>query len=307
MIQSPIFASDPSSYKHAYEMESISTLFAIPLYEQTLLSSNTKNLQKAAVSRLFYLYKKHNKVIEALLLGSKYSHIISSKDKTSIWKSLTEIYKPVTYEHLTTAYVFALKANPENYTDFLRYLQEMREPRLFEFIYIVLYKRKQFELLKKLFEEDRSLTISPLYEGVVTIKLNPEKGREYLASINLEGEKDNGTKSDLLYLLGQYFRSLGENDISARYFRMSASFLWPDRGKLESAKSLVLSGKFSEACHTFQFSPSPNEEVSQIFYLVCVKKDKDFIREIKPSLKALGAKDGGEFFQKVNQSLERWE
>jgi|JI8StandDraft_1071087.scaffolds.fasta_scaffold00250_5 hypothetical protein len=302
-----LFASDPSSYKQAYEMESLSTLFAIPLYEHTLHSNNPKNLQKAAVSRLFYLYKKHNKIIEALLIGTRFSHIISSKEKAGIWKTLTEIYKPVSYEHLTSSYVLAVKANPENYSEILKYLQDRREPKLFEFVYIVLFKRKQYETLNKIFESDQTLTSSPLYEGLVTIKVNPERGKEYLSNVSTEGEKDNATKSDLLYLLGQYFRAIGENKISARYFRMSGTFLWPERAKIESSKSLVLSGNFSEACQNFSFSSSPNEEVAQIFYLVCEKKDKRFLKDIRASLKALGSKEGGEFFQKVNQSLEKWD
>jgi hypothetical protein len=302
-----LFGSDASSYKKAYEMESVSTLFAIPLYEQTLLSSNTKNLQKVAVSRLFYLYKKHNKIVEALLLGSKYPSIISSKDKASLWASLTLIYKPLSYENLTTAYTFAFRANSENIAELSRYLQESRISQLFEFVYIVLYKRKQYELLQALFDANHSLSQSPLYEGIVKIKLDPEKGREFIENIGLDGEKDNATKSDILYLLGQYFRALGEYDLSARYFRMSGSYLWPDRGKLESAKSLVLAGNFTEACQTFSFLNPPNEEVTQIFYLTCVKKDKQFLKQVKPGIHALGAKEGGEFFQKVNQAFDRWE
>ncbi len=302
-----VFSSDSTSYKRAYEMESFSTLFAIPLYEQTLQSSNPKNMQKAAVSRLFYLYKKHNKIIEALLLGTRYSSIISSKDKAGIWKSIVEIYKPVSYENLTTAYILAVKASVENHAELLGYLKEYKETKLFEFVFIVLYKRKQYELISILLEEDPTLTSSPLYEGMVKIRLNPEKGKEYLANIPSDVDKDNGTKADLLYLRGQYYRAIGDNSISARYFRMSGSFLWPERAKIETAKSLVLAGNFSEACQTYTFTPSPNEEVMQIFYLVCNKKDKDFLREIKSSLKALGSKEGGEFFQKVNQSLEKWD
>lgn len=301
------FASDTTNYKRAYEMESVSTLFSIPLYEQTLQSSNPKNMQKAAVSRLFYLYKKHNKIIEALLLGTKYSNIISSKDKAGIWKSIIEIYKPVSYENLTSAYILSVKASAENHTELLSYLQQYKETKLFEFVFIVLYKRKQYELILTLLEEDPTLTTSPLYEGMVKIRLNPEKGKEYLASIPSDLDKDNGTKADLLYLLGQYYRAIGENAISARYFRMSGSFLWPERAKIETSKSLVLAGNFSEACQTYTFAPSPNEEVMQIFYLVCQKKDKDFLREIKSSLKALASKESGEFFQKVSQSLEKWD
>ncbi len=307
LFDGPLFASDNGSYKRAYEMESVSTLFAIPLYEQTIGTNNSKNLQKAAVSRLFYLYKKHNKFIEALFLGTRYSNIIPSKDKTSIWKSLVEIYKPVSYELLTTSYQLAMKSSIENHSEILSFLREYREPKLFEFVFILLYKRKQFDLILNLLEKEPMLTSSPLYAGMANLRLNPEKGREYLASLPSDLEKDTGMKSDLLYLLGQYYRAVGENSISARYFRMSGSYLWPDRAKIETSKSLVLAGNFSEACQTYQFTSSPNEEVMQIFYLVCNKKDKAFLKEIRASIKALGSKDGGEFFQKVSQSLERWD
>ena len=270
--------ADTNKYKQAYEMESKSTLFAIPLYEQSIQSSNSKSLQKAAVTRLFYLYKKHNKVIEALLLGTRYSSIVSSKDKSGIWKSVSEIYKPLTYTQLTNAYTVAIRTNSENYLELINIIRESKEPKLFEFVFIILYKRKQFELLNQIFNEDHSISSSPLYQGIISIKLNAEKGKEYLNSIGHEMEKDDATSSDLLYLMGQYYRALGEFAMSARYFRMSSSYHWQERGKIESAKSLVLGGNFGEVCQTFNFSSSPNEEVSQIFYLICNKKDK---RDIK--------------------------
>ncbi len=288
-------------------MEKVSTLFAIPIYESSLSSANSSKMQKASVSRLFYLYKKHNKIIEALLLGSKYSSIIPSKEKAWIWKSLTEIYKPLSYSDLTNVYVLAIKAKPDSFQDLLDHLHSAGQTKLFEFTYIILYKRKQYETLAKMFEQDPSLSSSPLYEGVVNIKLNPEKGKEYLNSVGMEADKDNPTKSDLLYLLGLYFRALGDYDASARYFRMSASFHWGERSKMETAKSLALGGNFSEVCQNYNFPPSPNEEVGQIFYLICTKKDKEFLKEIQPSLSSLGAREGGEFFQKVNSSLEKWQ
>jgi len=302
-----LFAGEATRYQQAYEMEKQSTLFAIPLYESSLQTASSVNLKKAAVSRLFFLYKKHNKIIEAILLGSKFSHIINSKEKASLWKSLTEIYHPLSYGELTSAYSIAVKTNPENYSELLQHLHTLNQPKLFEFVYIILYKRKQFETLNLLFIQDHSLSKSPLYEGIVLLKLNPEKGKEFILSWGFEPDKDNPTKSDLLYLLGHYFRNLGDYDSSARYFRMSASFHWQERAKLEAARSLVLNGKFSEACQSFGFSPSPNDEASQLLYLICTKKDKDFLRQIHPSIVALGAKEGGEFFQKINQALEKWQ
>ncbi|TGN06924.1 hypothetical protein [Leptospira ilyithenensis] len=301
-----IYANEAARYQKAYEMEKKSTLFAIPLYESSLQTAGSANLKKAAVSRLFFLYKKHNKIIEAILLGTRFSNIINSKEKASLWKSLTEIYRPLSYGELTAAYSLAIKTNPDNYSDLLQYLHSLNQPKLFEFVYIVLYKRKQYETLNLLFIQDHSLSKSPLYEGIVLLKLNPEQGKEFILSWGFGFDKDNPTKSDLLYLLGHYFRNTGDYDSSARYFRMSASFHWQERAKLEAAKSLVLGGKFSEACQSFSFTSSPNEEVGQLLYLICTKKDKDFLGEIRSSITALGAKEGGEFFQKVNQALEKW-
>ncbi len=302
-----ISANDKNLYQKAYEIESISTLFAIPLYEQSLSSSNSKNLQKAAVSRLFYLYKKHNKLIEALLLGSKYSKIIPSKERSSVWSAIAEIYRPVKYDLLSSAYVLAVRTNHENYPELLNFMKSAYEPKLNDFIFVVLYKRKQFETLQLLLKEDRSISTSPLYAGMIAIKLDSDGGKSFLESLDAETDRDVSFHSDLFYLLGQYYRSLGDHRFSARYFRMSGSFNWNERAKLESAKSLVLSGNFSEACSTFDFKPAPNEEVGQTFYLICNKKDKSMLKEIKPSFKVLGSKEGGDFFQKVNQALEKWD
>lgn len=102
-----------------------------------------------------------------------------------------------------------------------------------------------------------------------------------LKSLSEEG------KSDLLYLYGKFLRNLGKFDSSARYFWMSGSYGNKDRSKIETAKTLLVSGRKQEACSYLSKSFFPGDESEEILSRVCFKNfennhpGQDFLKAVK--------------------------
>ncbi|XDD43307.1 hypothetical protein AB3N58_02820 [Leptospira sp. WS60.C2] len=292
----PILAG---TYEEAYEMEQTNTLFAIPLYEKALTTKPTGKLQKAVVSRLFFLYKKHSKLLDALFLGSRYPSLIPSKDRTWIWNQLAEIYKPINVSDLSGTYVFAVKANVENATELKEHLKIQNLPKLYEFASILLLKRKQYNVILSLYEENPNMFPSPLFPGISQFKLNIEQGKEFLKKVLADNDKERSDqeKSDILYLMGVHYRQSNEQELSARYFRMSGSFFAKPRADLEASKSLVLQGKTKEMCSTFKFVSSPYDEIETILYYQCAPNGGQSLRFLLPSIQILSEREGNEFLK----------
>ncbi|TGL65651.1 hypothetical protein EHQ62_09965 [Leptospira jelokensis] len=286
-------------YEEAYEMEQTNTLFAIPLYEKALSQKPTGKLQKAVVSRLFFLYKKHSKLLDALFLGSRYPSHIPSKDRTWIWNQLAEIYKPISVSDLSSTYVLASKANLENIKDLSDHLKQLNLPKLYEFASILLLKRKQYKVILSLYEESPNMFLTPLFVGISEFKLGTEQGKEFLKKILADSEKERSDqeKSDILYLMGVHYRQSNEHELSARYFRMSGSFFAKPRADLEASKSLVLQGKQKEMCSTFKFGSSPFDEIETILYYLCSPTGYQNLKPILPSIRILTEREGNEFLQ----------
>ncbi|ABZ96771.1 hypothetical protein [Leptospira biflexa] len=296
-VLQPINAS--GFYEEAYEMEQTNTLFAIPLYEKALSQKPTGKLQKAVVSRLFFLYKKHSKLLDALFLGSRYPSHIPSKDRAWIWNQLSEIYKPISISDLSSTYVFAAKANSENTQELSDHLRNLNLPKLYEFASILLLKRKQYKLILILYEENPTMFLSPLFVGISEFKLGTEQGKEFLKKVLADSEKERSDqeKSDILYLMGVHYRQSNEHELSARYFRMSGSFYAKQRADLEASKSMVLQGKQKEMCSTFKFGASPFDEIETILYYHCSPTGSQNLRPILPSIRILSEREGNEFLQ----------
>ncbi|MGJ4754375.1 hypothetical protein [Leptospira kmetyi] len=94
-------------------------------------------------------------------------------------------------------------------------------------------------------------------------------------------------KSDLLYLYGKFLRNLGKYDSSARYFWMSGSYGNKDRSRIETAKTLLVSGRKQEACSYLSKSFFPGDESEELLSRVCFKNfennhpGQDFLKAIR--------------------------
>ncbi|MCW7473689.1 hypothetical protein [Leptospira levettii] len=291
----PLLAN--SAYEQAYEMEQTNTLFAIPLYEKALSQKPSGKLQKAVVSRLFFLYKKHSKLLDALFLGSRFPSHIPSKDRSWIWNQLAEIYKPISVSELSSTYVLASKANGENSNELREHLKQLSLPKLYEFSSILLLKRKQYKVILSLYEENPSMFLTPLFIGISELKLDTEQGKEFLKKVLTDSDKERSDqeKSDILYLMGVHYRHSNEHELSARYFRMSGSFFAKPRADLEASKSLVMQGKTKEMCSTFKFFVSPFDEIETLLHYHCSPNGSQSTRPIYASIRILAEREGNEF------------
>lgn len=290
-----IFAN--SYYEAGYEMEQLNTLFAIPLYEKALTQKPSGKLQKAVVSRLFFLYKKHGKLLDALFLGSKYPSLIPSKERGWIWTNLAEIYKPIGVSELSATYVFASKSSPEKFSELSEHLKLANSQKLYEFASIILLKRKQYKVILSIYAENPSMAKTPLFIGISEFKIGADSGKEFLKTIlgDTERERTDQEKSDVLYLMGVYYRQSADYDLSARYFRMSGSFGSKPRGDLETTKSLVLKGNSKEMCSIFKFATSSTDEIETLLNLYCSPNPNISWKTYEPSIRILAEREGNEF------------
>ncbi|MCW7480766.1 hypothetical protein [Leptospira kanakyensis] len=286
-----------SFYEEGYEMEQLNTLFAIPLYEKALTQKPSGKLQKAVVSRLFFLYKKHGKLLDALFLGSKFPSLIPSKERGWIWTHLSEIYKPITVSELSATYVLAAKAAPDKFTELSEHLKITNSQKLYEFASIILLKRKQYKVILSIYAENPAMAKTPLFIGISEFKIGADSGKEFLKTIlgESESERSDQEKSDVLYLMGVYYRQTTEYDLSARYFRMSGSFGSKPRADLETTKSLVLKGNAKEMCSTFKFSPSSTDEIETLLHFYCSPNANNSWKPFEPSIRILAEREGNEF------------
>ncbi|TGM73072.1 hypothetical protein EHR01_17850 [Leptospira mtsangambouensis] len=294
-FSSSIFAD--SYYEAGYEMEQLNTLFAIPLYEKALTQKPSGKLQKAVVSRLFFLYKKHGKLLDALFLGSKFPSLIPSKERGWIWTHLAEIYKPIGVAELSVTYVHAAKASADKFTELSEHLKLANSQKLYEFASIILLKRKQYKVILSIYAENQAMAKTPLFIGISEFKIGADSGKEFLKTIlgESESERSDQEKSDVLYLMGVYYRQTTEYDLSARYFRMSGSFGSKPRADLETTKSLVLKGNAKEMCSTFKFSPSSTDEIETLLHFYCSPNPNNSWKPYEPSIRILAEREGNEF------------
>lgn len=102
-----------------------------------------------------------------------------------------------------------------------------------------------------------------------------------LKSLNEEG------KSDLLYLYGKFLRNSGRYDSSARYFWMSGSYANKNRSAIETAKTLLISGRKQEACSYLTKSFFPGDESEELLFRICFKNfentypSQEFLKAVK--------------------------
>ncbi|EMJ89558.1 hypothetical protein [Leptospira meyeri] len=290
-----IFAN--SYYEAGYEMEQLNTLFAIPLYEKALTQKPSGKLQKAVVSRLFFLYKKHGKLLDALFLGSKFPSLIPSKERGWIWTHLSEIYKPIGVSELSATYVNAAKATFDKYSELSEHLKVTNSQKLYEFASIILLKRKQYKVILSIYAENPSMAKTPLFIGISEFKIGADAGKEFLKTIlgESESERSDQEKSDVLYLMGVYYRQTTEYELSARYFRMSGSYGSKPRADLETTKSLVLRGNAKEMCSTFKFNPSSTDEIETLLHFYCSPNTNNSWKLYEPSIRILAEREGNEF------------
>ncbi len=288
-----------SLYEEAYEMETSNTLFAIPLYEKALAKKPSGKLQKAIVTRLFFLYKKHGKILDGLFLNSKYSGYIASSDKSWIWSALLEFYKPISSKDLNTTYLLAIKSNIESSTELEDWLVSQNQPKLVEFTSVILMKRKEFRLLKQVLLKVPGILISPIYLGIANLKLKDDSSKEYIKNLISDETTLNNHTADVLYLMGMYYRSLEDYNLSSRYFRMSGSYGPKERAVLEATKSIALRGSYKEICSTFTFPKSVNDEIWNLLYMNCLPNREEMISPLRNSIKILSEKEGNEFLKKL--------
>ncbi|PJZ46577.1 hypothetical protein [Leptospira brenneri] len=299
-----LFSSSVSAnsyYEEGYEMEQLNTLFAISLYEKALTQKPSGKLQKAVVSRLFFLYKKHGKLLDALFLGSKFPSLIPSKERSWIWSHLAEIYKPIGVSELSATYVHASKASADKFTELSEHLKSSNSQKLYEFASIILLKRKQYKVILSIYAENPSMAKTPLFIGISEFKIGADSGKEFLKTIlgESETERSDQEKSDILYLMGVYYRQTKEYDLSARYFRMSGSFGSKPRADLETTKSLVIQGNTKEMCTTFKFGNSSTDEIETLLHYYCSPSANPSWKPYEPSIRILAEREGNEFLNSL--------
>ncbi|PJZ53925.1 hypothetical protein [Leptospira adleri] len=307
-----VLSLESVSYEDAYAMEKEDPLFSIPLYEELLRTSQKSDIRKTASSRLFFLYEKYRKYIPAILIMSRSGKITDKKGKYP--SIVTELAGGLNVNPSALVSVisgcsrpipdpdpfFQEQTSKENSTDLVaeesvetnvvsppaelpylfKILSKKENAPLYKACYAVKIKSGDYDGWEKIhaFGEMRNI-LSPETSLALRISytLHSDRGSAYkriysggrLKSLSEEG------KSDLLYLYGKFLRNLGKFDSSARYFWMSASYGSKERGRIETAKTLLASGRKQEACAQIAKGFSPGDESEELLNRICFKNFED--------------------------------
>ncbi|EQA44478.1 hypothetical protein LEP1GSC050_3939 [Leptospira broomii serovar Hurstbridge str. 5399] len=327
----PVFSI---TYEDAYSLEKESPVFAIPLYEEVAKTASNSDVRKTASTRLYFLYEKFNKYIPALQYQIRAGTI---KNKKGEWSGFvqglaqglgvspyaligithscaksTRQFAPVEQTTVSDAAVNPPQSIPEPY----RSLSKKENLPLVRLCYSLKMKTRDYEgwdhvfaylVERGLLTKDAAL---PLWVGSA---LQSGKGTPY-RRIFLSGRSKSlsvDSKSDILYLYAKFLRNRGRLEASARYFLMSSSYGNVRRGKLESAKNLLLMDRKKEACSFPSDTYTGGEEAELLFRKICQMSSTDWISSYLPALKILikenpdpvfayaihgGGREGAEYF-----------
>ncbi|MBM9500366.1 hypothetical protein JWG44_08920 [Leptospira sp. 201903071] len=300
------------SYEDAYAMEKEDPLFSIPLYEELLRTSQKSDIRKTASSRLFFLYEKYRKYIPAILIMSRSGKITDKKGKYP--SIVTELAGGLNVSPSALVSVISGCSRPIPDPDpfFQEQTQKENSPETsaeesietstvlpaseLPFLFKILSKKENSSLYKACYAVKIKTGDYDGWEkihtfGVMRNVLNPETSLALRISYTLHSDRGSAYKriyaggklkslsedgkSDLLYLYGKFLRNLGKFDSSARYFWMSSSYGNKERGKIETAKTLLASGRKQEACAQIVKGFSPGDESEELLNRICFKNFED--------------------------------
>ncbi|PJZ77506.1 hypothetical protein [Leptospira neocaledonica] len=298
------------SYEEAYELEKLSPIFAIPLYEDVVRSSGTGDFKKTASSRLYFLYEKFNKYIPAIQYQTRAG---SLKNKKGEWSSLVKTLSDglgVTPFSLLAVINSCSKETPvweppeptvhpetgeliqPSPPDPYRVLSRKENHSLIRLCYSLKMKQKDFEgwdnvffflFSKDILTRDEAL---PLWVGS---SIQSGKGTPY-RRVFFSGrfkELSNESKSDLLFLYAKFLRHNGKFESSTRYFLTSGTYASSKRGKWETAKNLLIMDRKKEACTMIGDSFNAGDESEILMKKICQSGNWDWIQTYLPALKIL--------------------
>ncbi|ABJ77042.1 hypothetical protein [Leptospira borgpetersenii] len=303
-------SAHPVSYEEAYTMEKEDPLFSIPLYEELLRTSKKSDIRKTASSRLFFLYEKYRKYVPAILIMIRSGKITDKKGRypsiineladglnvspSALVSVISGCNKPISNPD-----IYFQETNPPQTEEesvsigtssiqtpepvvvqeipfLFKILSKKENASLYKVCYAVKIKTGDYDGWEKIhaFGEMKGI-INPQTSLALRISFTIHSGRGSaykriysggrLKSLNEEG------KSDLLYLYGKFLRNLGKYDSSARYFWMSGSYASKDRSAIETAKTLLISGRKQEACSYLTKGFFPGDESEELLSRVCFK------------------------------------
>ncbi|TGL60553.1 hypothetical protein [Leptospira sarikeiensis] len=298
------------SYEDAYELEKLSPIFAIPLYEEVVKSAGVGDFKKTASSRLYFLYEKFNKYIPAIHYQTRTGSLKNKKGEwSSLVKALSEGLGVTPFSLLavinscskeTSAWVAPEPTvHPETGEliqptppDPYRVLSKKENHSLIRLCYSLKMKQRDFEgwdniffylFSKDVLNRDEAL---PLWVGS---SIQSGKGTPYRRVFFSGRFKDlsNESKSDLLFLYAKFLRHNGKFESSTRYFLTSATYSSSKRGKWETAKNLLIMDRKKEACSMIGDSFNAGDESEILMKKICQASNWDWIGPYIPAIKIL--------------------
>ncbi|MCB1141726.1 MAG: hypothetical protein H7A24_12865 [Leptospiraceae bacterium] len=289
-------------YEEALKTENISSIMAIPLYEEFLKYNPDKNFFKSTLSRLFELYYKHKRFEDLILLDANYKLDKNKKKKAlTLYKQISKNIK-IKEELFLEILSLSRKIDPisrERLYDL--YLQD-KNKYILNFIFALKLKVQDYDTLNYFIDELND--INPVLKLFLLVKTNSIEAEKNLEDVSKISDLNSDQKMEILFLQGIYHQQNKRFKESARYFLMSDSFYSENekrssRSILEASKSLYLAGKDKEACSLIaKRSFLILNESDQFMILFCDPKKKSVLNSLNSSFKLLSEKEGGMVFQR---------
>ena len=301
LLISPLLAESEEYklYKTAYAMEKKYSVLSLRAYERALHGTKDEKLKQTILGRLHALYDKHGKYPEMIALHKNYKTAFNKK----LWPlSIKKIAKNINAkeEQVESIVEAVFTGNPELLLQVLK--ESPANKGLHLFVLSLLSHNGKYELLDVIYANATLAGYYPENKIIYLIKAN----RSAIREIHAQAKDDlkDGKKAMYLYLMGMYLRARSKYLMSGRFFYMSAAYSNKLNATNETAKSLIATGRYREACDLQLDQINESSESDVLLKIFCdgdLKKQKTFLQ---PVLRQIAANDTFRFYKHLEKAYD---
>ncbi len=297
-----LYANDSAYYcSEAAKAEKVSPLLSIGLYEKCLETNLEKKYEKIAVPKLFDLYYKNSKIEEIIILGKEYT--LDPNREKKLQALYRKLAKSIGMEE-EKFYEFVdllLQRDPKSRDKLLGFYVQEKSVYLLNYVFAMKYKINDLESLGYIISETPDM--NPTLKLAFLVKIDSKNVESTVHDISKISDLTDDQRMEILYLYGIYLQRKRRYKMSARYFRMSASYEKEHKGFhkmgiLEASKSLFITGKRKEACELLlEKRIYVQNESDEFMNLYCNMETREKLESIKPAIQVLSEKESGTIFR----------
>lgn len=275
-------------YEEAIKTEKISSLLAIPLYEDFLKTDAPKKYEQVVAGRLFDLYYDYHKIEDMIILGE--TKLLDKSRKKRLENYYSKISSALGAEPDKIKDVFRLAVLKDSSANekLISIIESSKNNNLLNYIYIVKLKIGDYEIIEKILKKFPD--VNPKLRVIYAVKINSNYTKQIIDSY-YSTISSNDDKKEVYYLYGLLLVKNLKLKEAIRYFKMADSFdsnkneNKVSKSNMEISKVLFIKGYKSEACSIIENKIFQSHNESEEFLRIyCDEESKDALKKINVSL-----------------------